>query len=286
VLTRTHGTWDYLILTSNTLVQAKQIKGKRLRLLIPAYMDGGCDPSFRKDLLRTITKPINHNKYYDCIAFGTVYGPHEKTPYYWNDISVSSSTSTSLRIPQGFREYCPRKIMHAIQHTCWHDALVFRRAMATGSIVPLMSKAMSAVQRTVIVAPESFRFLESKWPNTKFFSTQWPEYNIFKKDGKHIREELELALLEDSKLNPYTIYLFQAGAVAQSFIYTMFQANPNHAYIDLGQVLSVWGNRVGPGGWFIKLKRQIAASMGDFIKETAGINQYNFLMKYKGKVTK
>jgi len=283
VVTKTHGVWDYIAVTEASPGELRELRGERVVNILKSYRGAGLDPVMQKQLVYPVLNPIRAAGYGDCISFTALPDREQWTPEtkfnYWDRV-IDTQVGEHIYVPDGLSKLLGQDVLDAMSNTRWYDALVFRKGCVTGDIIPLINVMLNPKQRVVIFAPRFFQHLADEWPNTEFISTEYPEKHIYINNFTQLREDIFQKLKKDTEENRYTIYLFQAGAISQAFIYRLFKNNPKHAYLDIGRVLGLWGAKSTgepPGGWFFYWRKDIMHNMGQYLRTTMSPSRYNTL---------
>ena len=261
--TRTHGVWD--------LFCGKMLPKHVAKNIAPFHRFVDTDERFYRFLLLTIMCPIKEIGYYDCISFGAIPGMAQDT---LKEGIVSPLDYHNKSMPIWFQK--------AIQNTNWHDGLIFRRATADGNLIPFYKHLMQGKTRIVTVGPKHLTRLADVWPHADIthYDTKFPKVFLFTKEGDDHFNYLHQQLREDILSNDYTVYLFQAGAVSQYYIYDLFLTKKNHAYFDIGRSLNIWTPSPSgepPGGWFFNNRATILNSCGEFLQRHMSSDDYMLL---------
>jgi len=283
IVTKTHGIWDYIAVTEITPNALRMLRGKRVANILKSYDGAGFDPVMQKQLIEPIVNPIKAPGFGDCISFTALpdreaWNPEKKFNY-WDRI-LDTQIGKYIYIPDELVNVLTPGVLDAMNRTRWYDALVFRKGCITGDIIPLITTFLDPNQRVVIFAPRFFAHLADEWPNTEFISTEYPEKHIYINNFTQLREDIFQKLKKDTEEHGYTVYLFQAGAISQAFIYRLFKNRPGHAYLDIGRVLGLWGAKASgepPGGWFFYWRKEIMNSMGKYLQSTMPPEKFKIL---------
>ncbi len=268
---RTHGFWDALVELSVARMRVGQdshrlakriLRALTRRIGVVGREGAGLDQSVRDELERKsrykyfwgdhfVDELLDALKalpaapnYFEAISFRGFSRPgeHERR---------LDSAHTKYKLRDAVLTYTPRQPR-------WHDAMVWKDAVTSGELRPLVRCLRGA--KVIVVGPPHLSTLGNLTGIADYHHVSIHPTDAIK-DRERILRRVRDVIRLSATATP-TVCLFQAGSLAYWLIYRLFTRERDVFLIDIGRVLDVWYPEiVSPQPWFQDCQDRIVKNM-------------------------